>query len=105
MFLWILEEWASDEKTYEEDHILDMIAYVFSFMLNCYKTGRLSMYFMPKINLFQQYPAAVHENYNLVKKQDSAETIDQILRQLADKKSLIYIVNNCFQENFKEVSS
>ena len=105
MFLWILEEWASDQKTYKEDHILDMIAYVFSFMLNCYKTGRLSMYFMPEINLFQQYPAAVHGNYNLVKKQDSVETIDQILRQLADKKSLIYIVNNCFQENFKEVSS
>ena len=33
------------------------------------------MYFMPEINLFQQYPVAVHENYNLEKKQDSVETI------------------------------
>ena len=75
VFFWILGKWESHEKTYKEDYILDMIADVFSFMLNCYKTGRLSMYFMPEINLFQQYPVAVHENYNLEKKQDSVETI------------------------------
>ena len=62
------------------------------------------MYFMPEMKLFEQYPVAVHENYNLEKKQDFVETLDQILRQLVDKKSMINIINNCFPENFKEVS-
>ena len=64
VFLWMLEEWAKHSKTFKEDHILDMMADVFSYMLKCYKTGNLPMYFIPEMNLLQRCPVTF-ENLNL----------------------------------------
>ena len=100
VFLWMLEEWAKHSKTFKEDHILDMMADVFSYMLKCYKTGNLPMYFIPEMNLLQQCPVTF-ENLNLGEEQERAETLDQILMQLANKKSMINIIVKYFPVSFQ----
>ena len=100
VFLWMLEEWGKHSKTFKEDHILDMMADVFSYMLKCYKTGNLAMYFIPEMNLLQQCPVTF-ENLNLGEEQERAETLDQILMQLASKKSMINIIVKYFPVSFQ----
>ena len=76
----MLEEWGKHSKTYKEDHILDMMGDVFSYMSKCYDKKDLPKYFIPKMNLFQQYSLASNENFNLEKEQERVETLDQVLR-------------------------
>ena len=97
----MLEEWGKHNKTYKEDHILDMMTDVFSYLSNSYKTKYLPMYFTPEMNLLQQYPEISYQNVNLEKGQQHVETLDQILRQLAYKKSMINIIVECFPGSFQ----
>ena len=79
-----------------------MMVDVFSYMSKCYETGNLPMYFIPEMNLLQQYPVTSYENLNLEKEQERAETLDQILRQLANKKSMISIIVRYFPGSFQK---
>ena len=97
----MLEEWGKRNKTYKEDDILDMIADVFLYMSKCYEKRQLPMYFIPEMNLLQQYPTTSYENLNLEKEQERVETFDQILRQLANKKSMINIIVKYFPGSFQ----
>ena len=99
----MLEEWGKHNKTYKEDHILDMMVDVISYMSKCYEMGNLPMYFIPEMNLLQQYPVTSCENLNLEKEQERVETLDQILRQLANKKSMISIIVRYFPGSFQKI--
>lgn len=85
----MLEEWVKRNHIYKEDNILDMITEVFSYMSKCYENKHLSMYFMPRINLLQQYnlsPETTHQSQSL-KKDEYVENLEQKLKQLSDKKN------------------
>ena len=54
-FLWKYEEWGEQDKVYSEDDIIDMIIEVFLYVSKCYEIKNIAMYFMPEMNLLEQY--------------------------------------------------
>ena len=103
-FLSMLKEWVKGGSIYKEDIILDMMTEVFSYMPKCYENKHLSMYFIPRINLLQQYnlsPETTHQNQSL-KKHECVEFLEQKLNQLSDEISIINIIAN-FYETFDEI--
>ena len=99
----MLEGWGKHNKIYKEDHILDMMTNVFSYMSKCFDKKHLLMYFIPKINLLQQYPLTSNESLDLKKEQERVETLDQILTKLSNKESMINIISSIFQRVFRGI--
>ena len=97
VFLWMLEEWGKQDKIFRENDILGMMNEVFLCMSKFYEKKHLSMYFIPGINLLEQYqPVTTH-------KEEFVE-IFQKLRQLSDKKSMMIIIVKNFDNIFDDMS-
>ena len=67
VFLWKYEEWGEQDKVYSEDDIIDMIIDVFLYLSKCYENKNIAMYFVPEMNLLEQYSKTKQEKlmYNL----------------------------------------
>ena len=99
VFFWMLEEWGKQDKIFKENDILGMMNEVFLYMSKCYEKKHLPMYFIPRINLLEQYqPVTTH-------KEEFVEILDQKLRQLSDKKSMMIIVVKNFDEIFEHIKN
>ena len=61
VFLWKYEEWVQQGKVYSENDTIDMIADIFSYLLKCYENENISMYFVPEMNLMEQYSKVKQE--------------------------------------------
>ena len=75
----MLEEWVKRDNIYKGDNILDMMTEVFSHKPKCYENKHLSMYFIPRTNLLQQYnlfPKTTHQNQSL-KKDECVENLER----------------------------
>ena len=55
IFLWKYEEWVEQGKVYSENDTIDMIADIFWYLLKCYENENIPMYFVPEMNLMEQY--------------------------------------------------
>ena len=55
VFLWKYEEWVEQGKVYSESDTIDMILDIFSYLLKCYENENIPMYFVPEMNLMEQY--------------------------------------------------
>ena len=62
VFLWNYEEWQKSENEFTEDDILDVMLKLFSDVYEYYKKGVLPMYFIPEVNLLDQYTKTENEN-------------------------------------------
>ena len=56
VFLWTYEDWKKSKKEFTEDDILDMMLQLFYNLHEYCKDGVLPMYFIPEVNLLDQYP-------------------------------------------------
>ena len=67
VFLWKYEDWGEQDKVYSEDDIIDMIIDVFLYLSKCYENKNIAMYFVPEMNLLEQYSKTKQEKlmYNL----------------------------------------
>ena len=55
VFLWTYEKKWQKKKVFTEDDILPMIVDVFEFLLKCYEERNVPMYFIPELNLLEEY--------------------------------------------------
>ena len=61
VFLWKYEEWGEKDITFSEDLLIDMIIDVFSCLLKFYENKNVPMYFIPEMNLLEQYSKTKQE--------------------------------------------
>ena len=61
VFLWTYENWEKSGKRFTEDDILSMMVEVFSYLLTCYEDRNIPMYFIPELNLIEQYSTTKQE--------------------------------------------
>ena len=80
VFLWTYADWQISEKDFTEDDTLNMMLQPFSNLYKYYKEGVVPMYFIPELNLLDQY----------------LETVTQVLfaelKTLADLLSLSFSI-------------
>ena len=62
VFLWNYEDWQKSENEFTEDGILEIILQLFINLYEYYKDGVLPMYFIPEVNLPDQYSKMEKEN-------------------------------------------
>ena len=55
VFLWTYEKKWQKNKLFTEDDILPMIVDVFEFLHKCYEETNVPMYFIPELNLLEEY--------------------------------------------------
>ena len=55
VFLWTYEDWKKSKKEFTEDDILDMMLQLFCNLYEYCKDGVVPMYFIPEVNLLDQY--------------------------------------------------
>ena len=55
VFLWTYEKKWQKNKLFTEDNILPMIVDVFEFLHKCYEETNVPMYFIPELNLLDEY--------------------------------------------------
>ena len=61
VFLWTYENWEKSGKGFTENDLLSMMVDVFSYLLACYEDRNIPMYFIPELNLLEQYPITTQE--------------------------------------------
>ena len=78
VFLWKYEEWGEQDKIYSEDDIIDMIIDVFLYLSKCYENKNIAMYFVPEMNLLEQYSKTKQEKlmYNLKSRHSATQPYD-----------------------------
>ena len=54
-FLWTYEEWRRTNKVFTEDDLLTMMVDIFRCLLNFYEKRNVRMYFIPELNVLEQY--------------------------------------------------
>ena len=62
VFLWNYEEWQKSENEFTEDDILDVMLKLLINIYEYYKKGVLPMFFIPEVNLLDQYTKTETEN-------------------------------------------
>ena len=80
VFLWTYADWQISEKKFTEDDILNMMLQLFSNLYKYYKEGVVPMYFIPELNLLDQYLETV------------TEVLFAELKTLADLQSLSFSI-------------
>ena len=82
-FLWTLEEkWKEPEK-FTEDNILSMILEIFSYLKNCFEKNNIPNYFIPEMNILEQYSQTV--------KKDSINS-DKLIGALAELTNKTFLI-------------
>ena len=61
VFLWTYEIWEKSGKGFTENDLLSMMVDIFSYLLICYEDRNIPMYFIPKLNLLEQYSITKQE--------------------------------------------
>ena len=91
-FLWTLEKkWKEPEK-FTEDNILSMILEIFNYLKNCFEKNNIPNYFIPEMNILEQYSQTVKKHSI-----NSDKLIDE-LAVLANKTFLIEYICETFND-------
>ena len=132
VFLWKYEEWGEKDVTFSEDLLINMIIDVFSCLLKWYENKNVPMYFMPEMNLLEQYSKTKQEKLlhylrkdhkhgqpkddrGLPKQQISKDKLESVLiskseisffetlKRYTEKSSMMNIVIGSFQYPFHPI--
>ena len=96
-FLWILEEKWKEPEAFTEDNILSMIVEIFSYLKRYFEKDNIPNYFIPEMNILEQYSQIVKKNSI-----NSDKLIEEVTR-LANKKSLIQYICETFKIPFSPI--
>ena len=80
VFLWTYEDWQKSKMEFTEDDTLNMILQIFSNFYQSYNNGSLFMYFIPELNLLNEYSKTVKKVFI------------QKLKALANLQSLSFFI-------------
>ena len=94
VFLWTYENWEKSGKGFTEDDILSMMVDVFSYLLACYEDRNVPMYFIPELNLLEQYPMTKQEQL-LNCLQGECQDVGHAAKEKLPEKDLISQSQKC----------
>ena len=63
VFLWTYEDWKKSKQEFTEDDILNMMLQLFQNLYKYCKDGVVPMYFIPEVNLLDQYSEKFDEAF------------------------------------------
>ena len=63
MVLWIYDAWQKSKMKFTEDDILNMMLEIFRNICKFYKDGNVPRYFIPKLNLLEEYSKEIKKAF------------------------------------------
>ena len=89
-FLWNLEEKWSKPETFTEDNILSMIVEIFNYLKKYFVEDNIPNYFIPKMNILEQYSQTVEKD------SVNSDKLNEELTMLTNKTFLIQLICRAF---------